>query len=130
VANTGRQASPARVLVVDDEPSVRLVCRINLELDDYEVLEAASLAQARAVLAEQPVDVVVLDRRLGNERGDALVAECHERRPRVPVLVVTGSVDPAQAGPADADAVLAKPFDVGELVATVRELASTSSVLR
>ena len=38
----------ARILVVDDEPSIRLLCRVNLELDGHEVLEAHSLATARA----------------------------------------------------------------------------------
>jgi DNA-binding response OmpR family regulator len=120
----GRQAP--RVLVVDDEPSVRLVCRVNLELDGYVVLEAGSLTQARAELAEQPVDVVVLDLNLGNERSDDLVAECRERRPPVPVLVVTGSADARRVAAADPDAALPKPFEVDELVATVHELARPS----
>jgi glutamyl/glutaminyl-tRNA synthetase len=120
-------ALPTRVLVVDDEPSVRLVCRVNLELDGFEVLEAGSLTQAREALAGQPVDVVVLDLRLGNERGDELVAECHRRRPRVPVVVLTGSADTVQVAMADPDAVLSKPFEVDELVATVHGLARTSA---
>ena len=36
------------VLVVDDEPSIRLLCRINLELEGFDVLEAGTLAEARA----------------------------------------------------------------------------------
>jgi DNA-binding NtrC family response regulator len=127
VPSTGRQTPSARILVVDDQPSVRLVWRVNLELDGYVVLEAGSLAQARAALADRPVDAVVLDLRLGNERGDELVAECHARRPRIPVVVVTGSADPAQEGLAEADAVLSKPFEVGEFVATVQRLSPVSS---
>lgn len=112
------------VLVVDDEPSIRLLCRINLELDGHEVIEADSLATARSALAEGDVDVVVLDVHLRGERSDALVAECHARRPRIPVLLVTGSVDISHPGLVEADAILPKPFELDALLSTVRNLAA------
>ena len=111
------------VLVVDDEPSIRLLCRINLELEGYSVVEAESLATARAVLEEEDVDVVVLDVHLRSERSDALVAECHARRPRIPVVLVTGSIDITHPGLAEADAILPKPFELEALLSTVRNLA-------
>src|ERR1700751_4309475 len=100
--DTGGHAAPARILVVDDEPSIRLLCRINFELEGHEVLEAHSLASARAALAEQEVDVVVLDVHLRGERSDELVAECQARRPPIPVVLVTGSVDVTEPGLSDA----------------------------
>jgi two-component system C4-dicarboxylate transport response regulator DctD len=111
------------VLVVDDEPSIRLLCRINLELDGHEVFEAESLATARAALAEVDIDVVVLDVHLRGERSDELVAECHARRPRIPVLLVTGSIDITHPGLVEADAILPKPFELDALLSTVRNLA-------
>ena len=78
------------VLVVDDEPSIRLLCKVNLELDGHEVLEAHSLATARAALAEEDVDVVVLDVHLRGERSDALLAECLAQRPPIPVVARHG----------------------------------------
>jgi DNA-binding NtrC family response regulator len=123
MADTGGHAAAARVLIVDDEPSIRLLCRVNLELDGYEVLEAESLETARVTLAEQDVDVVLLDVHLHSERSDALVAECHARQPRVPVVVVTGSADVTEERLTDADAILPKPFELGELLGTVRILA-------
>jgi two-component system, OmpR family, KDP operon response regulator KdpE len=112
-----------RILVVDDEPSIRLLCRVNLELDGHEVLEAHSLESARVTLAEEDVDVLVLDVHLHRERGDALVAECHARRPPIPVVLVTGSVELTHPGLSEADAVLPKPFELDQLVSTVRDLA-------
>lgn len=112
-----------RVLVVDDEPSIRLLCRVNLELDGYDVVEAGSLATAREALEEEDVDVVVLDVHLHRERSDALVAECHARRPRVPVVLVTGSVEITDSGLSEADAILPKPFELEQLLSTVRNLA-------
>jgi DNA-binding NtrC family response regulator len=119
----GHAAPPATVLVVDDEPSIRLLCRVNLELDGHEVLEADSLATARATLAAGDVDVVVLDVHLHGERSDALITECHARRPRIPILLVTGSADSTQEGLTEVDAILPKPFELGDFLTAVRNLA-------
>ncbi len=112
-----------RILVVDDEPSIRLLCRVNLELEGHEVLEAHSLASARATLAEEDVDVLVLDVHLFRERSDVLVAECHARRPPIPVVLVTGSVELTEPGLSTADAVLPKPFELEQLLSAVSKLA-------
>jgi DNA-binding NtrC family response regulator len=123
MSETGGHAAPARVLVVDDEPSIRLLCRVNLELDGHVVLEADSVAAAREALAELEVDVVLLDVHLRGERSDALIGECHARRPPVPVVLVTGSADATEAGLRSADAALPKPFELDQLLAAVRHLA-------
>lgn len=120
--DAGGQA-PATVLVVEDEPSMRLLCRVNLELDGHRVLEAGSLAEARAQLAEQPPDVVLLDVHLGAEHGGSLIADCHGLSPPVPVVLVTGSQEGGDGGVAEADAILPKPFELDELRATVRSLS-------
>ena len=50
-----------KVLVVDDEPAIRLLCRVNLEADGHHVVEASTRAEAiAAARAEQP-DAIVLD---------------------------------------------------------------------
>jgi DNA-binding NtrC family response regulator len=117
---TGHAAT--RILVVDDEPSIRLVCRANLELDGHEVLEAHSLTSARATLEEEEVDVVVLDVHLHGERSDPLVGECHARRPPVPVVLLTGSVEVTEARLSEPDAILPKPFELDQLLSAVRNL--------
>ena len=119
-----------RVLVVDDEPSIRLLCRVNLELDGHEVLEASSLATAREALEDADVDVVVLDVHLYRERSDPLVVECHARRPPIPVVLVTGSVEITDPGLSEADAILPKPFELEHLLSTVRNLAARAHVER
>jgi DNA-binding NtrC family response regulator len=119
-----------RVLCVDDEPSIRLLCRVNLELDGHEVLEASSLATAREALEDEDIDVVVLDVHLYRERSDALVAECHARRPPIPVVLVTGSVEITDPGLSEADAILPKPFELEQLLSTVRNLAARAHAER
>jgi DNA-binding NtrC family response regulator len=117
-----RGHAATRILVVDDDSSIREVCRINLELDGHEVLEAESLATTRSTLEEEGVDLVVLDVYLRGERSDPLVVECHEHRPPIPVVLVTGSVEVAHAGLSKPDAVLPKPFELDQLLSTVRDL--------
>jgi CheY-like chemotaxis protein len=112
------------VLVVDDEPALRLLWRVNLELEGYGVREAGTLAEAREAIAAEPVAVVLLDLHVGRERGDTLLAELRARQPRIPVALVTGSVEVDEGGlPDGADAVIAKPFTIDLLMETVRQLA-------
>jgi DNA-binding response OmpR family regulator len=114
------------VLVVDDEPSIRLLCRVNLELDGFSVLEAGSLGEARGHLEASPVDVVLLDLHLGPERSYELIEELTQATPRIPVALVTGSADVMTASRAGADAVLPKPFGIEQLTSTVRSLLAAS----
>ncbi len=112
------------VLVVDDDPSIRLLCRINLELEGFRVREAATLDEARAALDEGDVAVVLLDVHVGREDGLALLDEVRERRPGLPVALLTGTSEVDAPLRERADAVLAKPFTLDQLGATVRRLAS------
>jgi DNA-binding NtrC family response regulator len=117
------KGSQTRVLVVDDEPSIRLLCRVNLELDGHEVVEAASLGEARAQLDDDGFDLVMLDVHLGRETSGDLVGECHAHVPPIPVVLVTGAVESLEGEPA-ADAVLAKPFAPQALLDAVRSLTA------
>jgi DNA-binding response OmpR family regulator len=112
------------VLVVDDEPAIRLLCRVNLELEGYRVLEAPSLVAARRALETGEIGLVLLDMRIGMERGDSLLDELQALS--IPVVVVTGSADVHEAEWAGrADAVLGKPFAIEELLRAVRTLVRT-----
>jgi DNA-binding response OmpR family regulator len=113
----------ARVLVVDDDAALRLLCRVNLELEGFAVREAATLAEAEAAIAAERPDVILLDVHLGGERTDDLLARL--RSAGIPVALVTGSVDIDEYRDA-ADAVIGKPFDPRGLVETARRLASVS----
>ncbi len=110
---------------MDDEPALRLLYRVNLELDGYRILEAATIAEARAAIEAEPVAVVLLDMHLGSERSDGLLQELRDREPRIPVVVVTGSSDIDTGEPIEADAVIGKPFTIEELTSTVHALAAS-----
>jgi DNA-binding NtrC family response regulator len=115
------------VLVVDDEASIRLLCRVNLELEGYRVLVAESAADARAVLLSEPVHVALLDVHIGLDDGLELLAEIRSTHPETGVALLTGTaqIDPVERE--GADALIPKPFELQQLVSTVRELARRPS---
>ncbi|HZQ81785.1 MAG TPA: response regulator [Gaiellaceae bacterium] len=114
------QASRPRALVVDDDEALRMLIRVNLELDGFEVAEAATLADAERAARESQCDVVLLDVHLGHDESDGLLALLRSRG--VPVVLVTGSSD-ADLYRDRADAVLTKPFEPQALVNLARRLA-------
>jgi DNA-binding NtrC family response regulator len=117
------ERSAQYVLVVDDDASIRLLCRINLELAGWSVREAATIAEARERLADHAIDVVLLDVMVGTDSGVAFLEELRRDYPETPVAMLTGWVDaPTTEGDA-VDAVLTKPFTLEGLVETVQTLA-------
>lgn len=114
------------VLVVDDDAAIRFICRVNLELDGWAVLEAEAIEQARKTLAGAAVDIVLLDVHVGVESGLDFIAEIRDSRPGLPVVLLTGSVGSPGLEGADADAVISKPFTLEELTGTLGKLVPRS----
>jgi two-component system, OmpR family, response regulator len=102
------------VLVVDDSPGIRLICRVNLEAEGHRVLEAANLTEARAALAESEPSLVLLDVHVGSEDGLVFLDELRAHDPRLPVVLLTGSVEIDRVR-GRADGAVAKPFELDEL---------------
>jgi DNA-binding response OmpR family regulator len=115
------QASLLSALVVDDDPSIRWLVRINLELEGFAVSEAATLAEAEAAVGRERPSVVLLDVHLGGDDSGLLLADL--RAAGIPVAVVTGSAD-IEDYQDTADGVLAKPFEPATLIELARRLAS------
>ena len=109
------------VLVVDDDASIRLLCRLNLELDGWRVLEAAALPEARRHLEEDEVHVVVLDVHVGSGNGIEFLHELRRDRPGLKVAMLTGS---DRLEDVDSDAVIPKPFTIEQLTGTVAGLVT------
>ena len=117
-----RRTSPT-ILVVDDDASLRLLCRVNLELEGYNVLEAPSVAAAEDVVAADVVDLFLLDVHIGADDGLALMRSLREREHAAAVILFTGSATLDPITIAEADGVVPKPFRLEQLLDVVRELA-------
>ncbi len=111
------------VLIVDDDASLRLLCRVNLELDGYRVVEAHSVASAEQALADATVDLVLLDVHIGADDGVELMRSLRKREHDVPVVLFTGSARLDAPTIAEADGVVPKPFRLEQLLDVVRSLA-------
>ena len=111
------------VLVVDDDPAIRLLCRVNLELDGHNVTEAATLDDAREAMAEVTFDMVILDVHVAGGDGRDLLAELRVSKPKLPVALLTGSADRSELVRTGADALIPKPFTLEELRGTVERLS-------
>jgi DNA-binding NtrC family response regulator len=112
-------SSPKTVLVVDDESSLRLLCRVNLELEGHVVHEAATLAEARDVISRELPDVILLDVHVGAEDGLELLDEIEALEVPARTVLISGSSDTTDAMRARVDVVLGKPFELDTLAAAV-----------
>jgi DNA-binding NtrC family response regulator len=116
-------AAAARILVVDDSPDTLELIQRNLASQRYEVHTASSAADALALLASVPVDLVVTDVRMPGLSGLDLVREVRLRHAGIELVVITGyatiegAVEALQLGAWD---YLAKPFTDEELFQAVR----------
>ena len=104
----------ASILIVEDDPSLRLVCRVNLELESFRVREAEGVDEARAAVADERPALVFLDLHLGAGASAAFLEEL--RAEGIPVVLVSGTVDVAEYE-GRASQVMPKPFDPADLVA-------------
>ena len=107
------------VLVVDDEPSLRLLCRVNLELEGHTVREAETLAQARTELGREVPDVVLLDVHVGADDGLELLDEIEALDLPTRVILLSGTSEIRPELRERVDAVLGKPFELRRLAAAV-----------
>ncbi|MEJ5243849.1 MAG: response regulator, partial [Desulfomicrobiaceae bacterium] len=115
-----------RVVAIDDNPATLEVVARVLAPHGYVVRTAAGLAEAMALLAREPADVVITDMRMPGEDGLAVVRTVREHFPDTEIMMLTGypSVEGAVHAMRDGAAeYLAKPFTAQELVAAVERLA-------
>ena len=107
------------VLVVDDERSLRLLCRVNLELDGHSVREAATVAEARREIERAAPDVILLDIHVGADDGLELLDEVASLELSTRVVLLSGTSEVGPELRARVDSVLGKPFELAQLTAAV-----------
>ena len=121
--------SAKRILVVDDDPSMRFLFRLIFENSGYEVSEAQHGVAALIRIKNAVPDLVVTDMVMPIMDGGALIKRLKSdpQTAEVPIVAVTGSPD-AKARAVDADIVMSKPFHQSALLAIVNSLLGAQKV--
>lgn len=118
--------APHRVLVAEDNELVRRLCRKVLEKAGYEVVEAADGREALDLFrhAPQSYDLALVDAKMPNMDGTALVRALRQIRPQLPCILSSGYGEVESLRPAEhADVyLLAKPYKTAALLRRVRSL--------
>ena len=121
-----------RVLVVDDEPSICRALQIALGRAGCDVVTATNGEAAHAILGGQPVDVLVLDLRMPDLRGDVIYHLASALQPalRTRTVFLTGDyTDRAQTIVAECRCpMIRKPFELDEVVGAVRGMAPAAAI--
>jgi two-component system KDP operon response regulator KdpE len=115
-------ATPIKVLVIDDETPIRKLLRMGLSTQGYEILEARNGKAALDLLAQNPA-LIILDLGLPDIQGHELLRMIRARNDSVPIVVLSSRGDEAgkvQALDLGADDYLTKPFGMDELLARLR----------
>ncbi len=115
--------SPVRILVVEDDPSVRGLLHTLLSAEGYDVSTASDGLAGLVKAAANPPQLVLLDLMMPDLGGVRVLEEMRDDPDLadVPVIVVTGKIDavPDMRHRLGDDNVFLKPFAVGELLARV-----------
>jgi two-component system, NtrC family, nitrogen regulation response regulator NtrX len=118
------------ILIVDDEKNIRRTLRMVLESEGHVVHEAGSIVEADALLAREPVDVILLDVKLGDDNGLDLLRSLKARgddmarqTADIPVVMISGHAsieDAVSATRLGAFDFMEKPLDRNRVMVTVR----------
>ncbi|MBK5225462.1 MAG: response regulator [Thermoleophilia bacterium] len=114
-----------RILIVDDEASLRTLVRANLEVDGLEVSEAVDGIEAMRMLAESQPDLILLDIMMPGKDGIEVLEDlaADEKLKGIPVILLTakGEQEDLEKGAAlGARGHITKPFDPEQMVRTVK----------
>ncbi len=121
------------ILIVDDEPSMRRILASSLRQENYDVVEAGSVAHARRALAIESFDAVITDQKMADGQGLDVLAVARESDPALSVVFLTAyatvelAVESMRRGAFD---FITKPFVSEVLAATARRAVEHTGLLR
>lgn len=120
-----------RILVIDDEKTLRYFLRLHLQQQGYQVTEASDGKTALKLISKNDFDVALVDLRLTDMDGLDIIRHLHQVAPKTSVIILTAhaSLDSAiEALRQGAQDYLIKPFDTAELMASVADSIARRSV--
>ncbi len=119
-----------KVLVVDDDLSIRQLLQMTLQVENYEVVLAEDGAQALRILDEDSVDLVVLDLMLPKIDGWKVCRQLREEENDIPIIMLTArddEMDTIMGLKLGADDYITKPFSPRELIARIEAVLRRSN---
>jgi DNA-binding response OmpR family regulator len=111
------------ILVVEDDPNIRLGLEDNLDLEGYEVLSAPDGVKGLKSALEQNIDLMILDIMLPGMNGYEICRKIKTEKPELPVIMLTArgsEMDKVAGLDIGTDDYITKPFSLPELLARVR----------
>ena len=123
----GKPARGPLVLVVEDDPSVREVVRVNLEMEGYTVREAANAEEGLAAVEDDAPDLILLDVMMPQVDGWEMLRRVQERHGvgSIPVVMFSGQLESSARREAEergAQAFVGKPFDLRALIEQTKQI--------
>ena len=121
-----------RILIIDDDTSVRAVINGALSDAGYEVLEAADGNEGLKCYRNSPTDLVITDLIMPEKEGIETIIELRREFPEVKVIAISGGnrygsdASLSMAGRLGAERTLTKPFKIPDLLEAVREVLGAS----
>lgn len=119
-----------RILLVEDEENIRDVVKLNLEMEEYEMVTTGNGKEALKIINEQHFDLLILDVMLPDVDGFQICEQVRLTNMDVPIIFLTAkdtSVDRINGLKKGADDYLTKPFHLEELLLRVNNLIKRSS---
>jgi CheY-like chemotaxis protein len=113
-----------RILVADDQPSVREALTLLLSVDEHTVTEAGDGVEALDLVRRYPFDLVITDYDMPRMKGNELALKIKAATPSQPIIMITAF--PEHLGNADnpVDAILNKPFQFDDLRQAITRVLS------
>src|SRR5437764_1599813 len=122
----GKPARGPLVLVVDDDPTVREVVRINLEMEGYTVREAGNADEGLAAVEDDAPDLILLDVMMPQVDGWEMLRRVQERHGigSIPVVMFSGQLEATEDEVVErgAQGFIGKPFDLRALIAQTKQI--------
>ena len=120
-----RPGSSRSILIVDDDPEVLNLLRFVLEAEGYDIRSARNGREAMARLKEAPVGIILTDLAMPEQDGIETILAVRKEYPNLRVIAMSGTFATSVLDAArhlGAEAVLAKPIEVDEMLKTLQEL--------
>jgi len=114
-----------KLLIVEDDENLRITLADNLELENYQVLVAQDLAEAKEVLVKESVDLIILDIMLPDGDGYTFAKELRGSYPHTFILMLTARTleqDVLDGFESGADDYVSKPYRMKELLMRIKAL--------